>query len=56
MNVVALIVSFVLFLGGLALFGFADQVTGWEGVTFFAGIIAIALAFAIPVHVISKLD
>ncbi|HWD61963.1 MAG TPA: hypothetical protein VG369_05650 [Humibacter sp.] len=56
MNVIALIVSFVLFIGGLVLMGFASTVTGWEGITFISGIIAVALAFAIPVHVLGKLD
>ncbi|WP_168203893.1 hypothetical protein [Humibacter ginsenosidimutans] len=56
MNVIALIVSFVCFLGGLALMGFATEFTGWEGLTFIAGILCVALAFAFPVHVFSKLD
>ncbi|HEY0259749.1 MAG TPA: hypothetical protein VGC18_07855 [Lacisediminihabitans sp.] len=56
MNVVALIVSFALFLGGMALMGFAPEATGWQGLTFFSGIVAIALAFAFPVHVLTKLD
>lgn len=55
MNVVALIVSFVCFLGGLALMGYASTFPAWEGVAFFAGIICVALAFAFPVHVFSKL-
>ena len=56
MKVIALIVCFALFLGGLALMGYAAEFTGWEGITFFGGIIAIALAIAIPVHVLTKLD
>lgn len=56
MKVIALIVSGVLFLGGMALMGFAPEITGWEGITFFGGIVAIALAFFLPVHVWSKLD
>ena len=56
MNVIGLIVSFVLFLGGLALMGFATEAVGWQGVTFVGGIIAVALAFAIPVHVLGKFD
>lgn len=56
MNVVALIVSFVLFLGGLALMGFATEFIGWQGIAFIGGILCIALAFALPVHVLTKLD
>jgi hypothetical protein len=56
MNVIALIVSGVLFLGGLALMGYAPEFTGWQGLTFIGGVIAIALSFAIPVHVLTKLD
>jgi hypothetical protein len=56
MNVVALIVSFVLFLGGLLLMGYAPEFTGWQGITFIAGILCMALSFALPVHVLTKLD
>lgn len=56
MNVVALIVSGVLFLGGMALMGYAPEATGWEGLTFFSGIIAMALSFWIPMTVLTKLD
>ncbi|GAB3797084.1 hypothetical protein GCM10028798_07790 [Humibacter antri] len=56
MNVVALIVSGVLFLGGLALMGYAPEVTDWESLTFLGGIIAMALSFWIPMTVLPKLD
>ena len=56
MNVIALIVSFVLFLGGMALMGYAPEFTGWQGPTVIGGVVAMALAFAIPMQVLSKLD
>lgn len=56
MNVIALIVSGVLFLGGLALMGFASEFVGWQAITFFGGIIAMALSFGIPMHVLTRLD
>ena len=56
MNVIALIVSGVLFLGGMALMGFAPEAIGWQGLTFFGGIVAIALSFGIPVHLLGHTD
>lgn len=55
-NVIALIVSFVLFLGGMVIMGYASEAAGWEALAFFSGIICIALAFAIPVHVLGKTE
>ncbi|GAB3609699.1 MULTISPECIES: hypothetical protein [Humibacter] len=56
MKVVALVVSGVLFLGGMALMGYAPEVANWEGLTFFGGIIAMALSFALPMYVLPKFD
>jgi hypothetical protein len=56
MNVVALIVSFVLFLGGMFLMGLAPEVDGAQGWVFFGGIVAIALSFGLPMHWLQKFD
>jgi hypothetical protein len=56
MNVVALIVSFVLFLGGHALMGFAPELPGGEAVALVGGIVCIALSFGLPIHWLSKFD
>ncbi len=56
MNVIALIVSFALFVGGLLLMGYAAEFVGWQGATFIAGILAVALSIGLPVHVLTKLD
>jgi hypothetical protein len=56
MNVVALIVSFVLFLGGLFLMGLATEVSGAQAFVFFGGIVAVALSFGLPMHVLQKFD
>jgi hypothetical protein len=56
MNVVALIVSFVLFLGGLALMGIAPELPGGEAFVFVGGIVCIALSFGLPIHWLSKFD
>lgn len=56
MKLVAYVIAMVFFLGGLALFGFAFQFTGFEAITFFAGIIAVCVALAIPVHLMKRLE
>jgi len=56
MNVIALIVSFVLFLGGLLLMGIAPELAGGQAFVFFGGIIAVALSFGLPIHVLGKTD
>ncbi|WP_199220404.1 hypothetical protein [Homoserinimonas hongtaonis] len=56
MNVVAFVFSFVIFLGGLALMGYASAVSGFELIMFLGGIIAVAIAVAIPVHVLKRVD
>lgn len=55
-NVLALIVSFVLFLGGLLLMGYSFVVPGFEAAVFFGGIIAISLSFGLPIHLLTKVD
>lgn len=55
-NVVFLILSAILFIGGLALMGYAIQTPGWEAVMFVGGILAVALAFALPIHLLPMLD
>lgn len=56
MNIVAFVISFVVFVGGLALLGFAPEIEGFELVSFLAGILVVALAVAIPVHVLKRAD
>jgi len=56
MNVIALIVSFALFVGGLLLMGYAAEFVGWQGITFIGGILSVALSIGLPVHVLTKLD
>jgi hypothetical protein len=56
-KVLALIVSGVLFLGAFVIFGYAAEApVGWQGITFFSGIIAISLSMAVPFHVLQKFD
>jgi hypothetical protein len=56
MNIVAFVISFAVFVGGIALMGYAPEIEGFELVSFLAGILAIALAVAIPVHVLKRAD
>ncbi|MEL5992269.1 hypothetical protein ACOKGD_12635 [Microbacterium phosphatis] len=44
------IISLILFLGGFALFGLAFNIEMLQGVVFAAGIIAVCLAMALPMH------
>jgi hypothetical protein len=53
---IALIISFALFFGGLVLMGYASTLPDWQAAVFFGGIIAIALSFAIPIHVLPSFD
>jgi len=56
MNVVAFIISFALFIGGLFLMGESFTATGYEGVVFIAGILITTLGVMIPIHVLKRLD
>jgi hypothetical protein len=55
-DIVLVIVCFALFLFGLFLFGITGEVSAWQGVVFFGGILSIALAFAIPLSWPSRFD
>jgi hypothetical protein len=52
MNVVAFIIALAIFVLGLWLFGLAFAVSSFMLPIFFAGIICVALAVALPVHIL----
>lgn len=54
MNVVAFFFAMVVFVFGMWLFGLAFEVATLQLPIFFAGIIAVSLALAIPVHILRK--
>jgi hypothetical protein len=57
MKVFAFLVSLALFLGGLALFGYAFTFPeGWMIWGFGAGILAVAVSLMIPFHLLERLD
>ncbi|MCU1580400.1 MAG: hypothetical protein JWP19_2604 [Rhodoglobus sp.] len=56
MNIIAFVVSIVLFVGGLYVMGSAFYVVGAEYPVFLAGILASCLGVAIPIHVLKRID
>lgn len=56
MNIIAFVISLVLFVGGIFVMGNAFNVTGLEGPVFFAGILVTFLGLFIPVHVLKRID
>jgi len=57
MNIVAFVVAFLFFVGGLLLMGYSFGVgVAGPGFMFLGGIIAIAVAMAIPAHVMKRID
>jgi len=57
MTAIAFVISFVLFLGGIYLFGIAfDVAEAWQLATFAGGLIAVTVGVMIPVHVLKRVD
>ncbi|MEP6478601.1 MAG: hypothetical protein ABJB03_04370 [Rhodoglobus sp.] len=56
MNIIAFVISLVLFVGGFFVMGNAFYVTGFEGPVFFAGILVTFLGVFIPIHVLKRID
>jgi hypothetical protein len=55
-NIIGFLVSIVIFVGGFYIMGNAFYVPGFEAPTFFAGIVVSAIGFAIPVHLLKRID
>ena len=57
MKVIVFLVALAFFVGSFLLFGYAFSVSeAWAGVTFFAGILAVCIALAIPFHLLERTD
>jgi len=56
MNIVAFVISFIVFAGGLFLMGYSFETPGYELVMFLGGILAVSLSVAIPAHVLKRTD
>ena len=56
MNIVAFLVAFGFFVGGLALMGYAFYAPeGYQGAMFIGGILAVSASIALPVHVFKRI-
>jgi hypothetical protein len=55
-NVITFVITMAIFLFGLWLMAIAPELAGFEAVTFFGGILAVALAVAIPVNILGRAD
>lgn len=51
---VATFLSLLFFVGGILLFGYFEFFVGFEGYAFAAGILAVSIALAIPVHLMKR--
>lgn len=56
MKILGFIVSFALFVGGMYMLAVAWQVPGFESVMFIAGILVSTIGFAIPIHLLKRID
>lgn len=56
MNVVAFIIAMGIFVLGMGLMGYAPGLPGLEAIMFFAGILCVAVAVAIPVSILGRGD
>lgn len=48
--------SLALFVGGIAIMGYAVTLSSWQGPVFVLGVISIALSFALPIHLLPSED
>ena len=55
-NVVAFLIAMGFFVLGMWIFGIAPELAEFQAVTFFGGILCIALAVAIPVNILGRGD
>jgi hypothetical protein len=55
-NVVAFLISMAIFVVGMWLMGAAPVMAGLEAITFFGGILAVAVSVAIPMSVLGRGD
>jgi len=55
-KVFAFIVALIIFLGSMYLFTLAFAVPGFEALLFAAAILGVSLAFAIPAHILKRIQ
>lgn len=56
MNIIAFVISLLLFVAGLYFMGSAFYVEGLETLVFIGGILCTSLGVAVPVHVLHRID
>ncbi|MCU1583922.1 MAG: hypothetical protein QOI70_1383 [Microbacteriaceae bacterium] len=56
MKIIAFVVALALFVGGILLMGYAFEPGAGEAITFFGGILCIALSLAIPFTILKRLE
>lgn len=56
MKIFAFIIGAVIFLASCYLFALAFTVTGFEALIFTAGILGVSIAFAIPLHLLKRIQ
>ncbi|MGI9822439.1 hypothetical protein [Agromyces sp. Marseille-Q5079] len=56
MSGIAFIISMAIFVFGMWLMGNATHIAGFEAIVFFAGILCVTLAVAIPVGILGRSD
>ena len=56
MNIIGFLVSIIIFIGGFFIMGNAFTVPGFEALVFFLGIVTSVIGFAIPVHLLKRID
>ena len=56
MNIVAFVIGFTLFVGGIVLMGYAWDGTTFNWIMFSGGLGAISLGVAVPYHLIKRVD
>jgi hypothetical protein len=55
-KIIAFVIALALFVGGILLMGYAFEPGAGEAITFFGGILCIALSLAIPFTILKRLD
>ena len=56
MRVVVFVICLALFIGGMFLFGLAPLLPAFQGLVFFIGILCVAAALGIPMHLLERFD
>lgn len=56
MNIIAFVISLLLFVAGFYIMGSAFYVAGYESLVFLGGILCSTLGIFIPVHVLKRID